>query len=110
MEQISTLQPMEDPMPEQVNAPEGGYDPVESLHWSKLLAGLVDLWREEPTLEQSIPEGLHPVEEIRAVHEELQPVGRTQIGEIHGRLSHDSGMRSSFPSWLSLSLLSSLYF
>ncbi|GAB0179503.1 AN1-type zinc finger protein 5-like [Grus japonensis] len=43
------LQPMEDPMLDQVEAPEGGYDPVESLCWSKLLAGLVDPWTEEPT-------------------------------------------------------------
>ncbi|GAB0209175.1 AN1-type zinc finger protein 5-like [Grus japonensis] len=46
------LQPVEDPMPEQVEAPEGGYDPVGSLHWSKLLAGPVAPWREEPTSEQ----------------------------------------------------------
>ncbi|GAB0209971.1 AN1-type zinc finger protein 5-like [Grus japonensis] len=46
------LQPMEDPMPEQVDVPEGGCDPVGSPCWSKLLAGPVDPWREEPTLEQ----------------------------------------------------------
>ncbi|KAK4815368.1 hypothetical protein QYF61_001356 [Mycteria americana] len=46
------LQPVEDPMPEHVDMPEGGCDPVESPCWSRLLAGLVDLWREEPTLEQ----------------------------------------------------------
>ncbi|GAB0181422.1 mitochondrial enolase superfamily member 1 [Grus japonensis] len=28
-----------------------------------LLAGLVDPWREDPTLEQFVPEGLHPMEE-----------------------------------------------
>ena len=38
------LQPMEDPMPEQVDAPRGGCDPVGSPHWSRLLAGLVALW------------------------------------------------------------------
>ncbi|GAB0206670.1 hypothetical protein GRJ2_003132600 [Grus japonensis] len=56
------LQSMEDPMPEQVDAPKGGCDPVESPHWSRplgphcdsmergahvgagLLAGLVTLW------------------------------------------------------------------
>ncbi|GAB0176237.1 AN1-type zinc finger protein 5-like [Grus japonensis] len=42
------LQPMEDPMPEQVETPEGGCDPVGSPHWSRLLAGPVDPWREEP--------------------------------------------------------------
>ena len=44
------LQPMEDPTPEQVDAPEGGCDPVGSLCWSRLVAGPVE--REEPTLEQ----------------------------------------------------------
>ncbi|GAB0186597.1 EH domain-containing protein 4 [Grus japonensis] len=52
---------MEDPTPEQVEAPEGGCDPVGSPRWSKFLAGPVDLWREDPTLEQFAPEGLHPV-------------------------------------------------
>ena len=46
------LQPVEDPTPEQVDAPKGGCDPVGTLRWSRLLAGPVDLWREEPTLEQ----------------------------------------------------------
>ncbi|KAJ7397314.1 hypothetical protein BTVI_136734 [Pitangus sulphuratus] len=32
--------------------PEGGCDPMGSLHQSKLLAGPVDMWREEPTLQQ----------------------------------------------------------
>ncbi|OPJ76057.1 hypothetical protein AV530_008924 [Patagioenas fasciata monilis] len=38
------LQPMEDPMPEQVDAPEGGCDPVESPCWSRLLVGVVTPW------------------------------------------------------------------
>ncbi|GAB0184414.1 AN1-type zinc finger protein 5-like [Grus japonensis] len=46
------LQPVEDSMLEQVNVPEGGYDPIESPCWSKLLAGPVAPWREEPTLKQ----------------------------------------------------------
>lgn len=39
-----------------------------------------------PMLELSDPEGLHPIEGIRAgtVCEYLQPVGRTQTGEVHG--------------------------
>ena len=32
--------------------PEGGCDPMGSLCWSRLLAGLMTLWREEPILEQ----------------------------------------------------------
>ncbi|GAB0209825.1 AN1-type zinc finger protein 5-like [Grus japonensis] len=46
------LQPVEDPMPEQVEAPEGGCDPMGSPCWSRLLAGPVDPWREEPMPEQ----------------------------------------------------------
>lgn len=36
-------------------------------------------------LEQSVPEGLYPLERIhaRAVSEELQTMGRTRIGEGH---------------------------
>ncbi|GAB0208767.1 AN1-type zinc finger protein 5-like [Grus japonensis] len=46
------LQPIEDPTLEQVEAPEGGCDLVGSSRCSRLLAGPVDPWREEPTLEQ----------------------------------------------------------
>ncbi|GAB0206083.1 cAMP-dependent protein kinase inhibitor alpha [Grus japonensis] len=46
------LQPVEDPRPEQVETPEGGCDPVGSPRWSRLLAGPVAPWREEPTAEQ----------------------------------------------------------
>ncbi|KAM6188283.1 uncharacterized protein WM294_016059 isoform 2-T6 [Sarcoramphus papa] len=43
----------------------------------------------EPTLEQSIPEGLCPVKRTHAgaVREEVQPVGRTHIGEVREGLS-----------------------
>ncbi|KAJ7419650.1 protein pxr1-like [Pitangus sulphuratus] len=69
-----------------------GCDPMGSPHCSRLLAGPMALWREEPmleqvcwqdlwscggpTLEQSVPEGQQCVEgtHARAVHEELQPV------------------------------------
>ncbi|PKU41562.1 hypothetical protein llap_8137 [Limosa lapponica baueri] len=44
------LQPMEDHMPEQVDA-KGGCEPLGSLRWSRLL------WREKPTLEQCEKEG-----------------------------------------------------
>ncbi|GAB0186261.1 AN1-type zinc finger protein 5-like [Grus japonensis] len=46
------LQPVEDPMLEQVDAPEGGCGPMGSPQWSKLLAGPVAPWREEPMPEQ----------------------------------------------------------
>jgi len=35
---------------------------MESPRWSRLLAGPVAPEREDPTLEQSVPEGLHPME------------------------------------------------
>ena len=44
------LQPAEDPNPEQVDVPEGVCDPAESPCWSRLLAGPVTPWREEPML------------------------------------------------------------
>jgi len=68
-----------------------------------------DPWREEPTpeqacwqdlwphggpmLERPVPEGLYPVEgtHAEAVHEELQPMGRTHIGEVCGELSSVRG-------------------
>ncbi|GAB0203842.1 AN1-type zinc finger protein 5-like [Grus japonensis] len=46
------LQPVEDLTLEQVEALEGGCDPVGSPCWSRLLAGPVAPWREKPTLEQ----------------------------------------------------------
>jgi len=51
-----------------------------------LLAGLVTPWGR--TLEQPVPEGLHPVgrTHARAACEELQPVGRTDVGEVCGEL------------------------
>ena len=48
-------------------------------------------------LEQSGPEGLHPMEGTHtgAVLEELQPMGRTHVGEVGGRLSPMGGT----PCW-----------
>ncbi|GAB0205043.1 EH domain-containing protein 4 [Grus japonensis] len=59
-EQKFHLQPMEDPMLEQVDAPERGCDPVGSPRWSKLLAGPVDPWREEAIPEQVCWQDLRP--------------------------------------------------
>jgi len=56
------LQPEEDPTPERVDVLKGGCDPVGSLCWSRLLVGPVDLWREEPTLEQAPGRTCGPVE------------------------------------------------
>ncbi|TRZ15845.1 hypothetical protein HGM15179_011263 [Zosterops borbonicus] len=39
--------------------PEGGYDPVGSPFWSRVLAGPLALWREEPTLDQELIEAKH---------------------------------------------------
>ena len=53
-------------------------------------AGLLqDLWPHRvPTLEQPVPEGLHPVEGTHAgvVCEDLQPMGRSHFGEVHREL------------------------
>jgi len=38
--------------------PEGGCEPPESPCWSRLLAGPVDPWREDPMLEQTCWQGL----------------------------------------------------
>ena len=73
---------------------------MESPRWSRLLAGTVahgeepmleqvcwqDVWPVGgPLPEQSIPEGLYPMERTHAgtVLEELQPVGRTHVGAVH---------------------------
>jgi len=55
-----------------------------------LLAGLVTLWG--PTLEQPVPEGLHPVggTHAGAVCEELQPVGKdSQRRSLWRTVSHE---------------------
>ncbi|OPJ68107.1 hypothetical protein AV530_011509 [Patagioenas fasciata monilis] len=63
--------PLKEHTPEQKDVLEGGCDPVESSHWSRLLVGPVTPWKEKPTLaylaglmtlwgctlDQSIPEG-----------------------------------------------------
>ncbi|OPJ73482.1 hypothetical protein AV530_005823 [Patagioenas fasciata monilis] len=46
------LYPMKDPTLEQVDTPERGCDTMETPCWSKILAGPLDPWRDEPTLEQ----------------------------------------------------------
>ncbi|KAJ7424985.1 hypothetical protein BTVI_04248 [Pitangus sulphuratus] len=47
--QVVLLQPMEDPILEKVDVPEGGCVLIENPHWSRFLEGLMDLWTEEPT-------------------------------------------------------------
>ncbi|KAF4793767.1 hypothetical protein TURU_108121 [Turdus rufiventris] len=72
----------------------------------------LDPWREEPTLEQvyrqdllpcggftleqSVPEGLHTMEGTHpgAVYEELQPAGRSRVGEVHGQQEQGKNVRS----------------
>jgi len=81
-----------DPMgsPALEHAPARTCRPVETGAHARagLLAGFVTLW-EGPTLEQSVPEGLHPMEGTHAgaVCEELQPMGRTPVREVCGELS-----------------------
>jgi len=52
-EQICTYSPWKAPR-QSSWAPKGSHR-MGSPHWSRLLAGPVDPWREEPTLEQSAP-------------------------------------------------------
>ena len=66
LEEGTPLQPVEEPTPEQGDAPEDGRDSTE-----------------KPALEQSVPEGLQPIERTHtgAVHGELSPVGETPMLE-----------------------------
>ena len=60
--------------------PDGEQPMLEQVSWQ-------GLWSHGgPTLEQSVPEGLHPMERTHseAAHEELQPMGRTHVGVVHG--------------------------
>ncbi|GAB0199292.1 tRNA:m(4)X modification enzyme TRM13 [Grus japonensis] len=51
---------MEDPTLEQVEAPEGGCGPMGIPCWSRLLAGPVDPWREDPTPESTSGPEMYP--------------------------------------------------
>ncbi|GAB0207488.1 hypothetical protein GRJ2_003214500 [Grus japonensis] len=54
------LQPVKDPTLEQMDMPKGDCDPVGTSSWTR---SWQDLWSSGgPTLEQSVPEGLHPME------------------------------------------------
>ncbi|KAK4831753.1 hypothetical protein QYF61_018951 [Mycteria americana] len=78
------LQPVENAMPEQVDVPEGGYDPVKSPCQHRLLAGTVARG-EEPVQEQVIWQGLWPVGEPMLelpVAEGLYPVERHHAGAV----------------------------
>lgn len=92
MEQI----PIEEATVEQVDMSKGDCDP------QRFLARSVGPWREELTLQQApgrtcrgttldqhVPEELHPIEgtHAEAACEELQPVARTHAGEVCRRLS-----------------------
>ena len=78
------LQPVEDPTLEQVDVPEGDCDPMGDPRWSSLF------------LKDCIPWKGH-VERTHAgaVCEDLQSVGRTHVGEIHGGLPPVGGT----PCW-----------
>ncbi|RMC19424.1 hypothetical protein DUI87_04035 [Hirundo rustica rustica] len=72
---------------EQIDLPEDAATP-----WQKPMKSWQVLWPFEvyggPTLEQAIPEGLHSMEwtHMGTVQKVLQPVGRTQVGEVPGGL------------------------
>ncbi|GAB0206558.1 AN1-type zinc finger protein 5-like [Grus japonensis] len=78
------LQPMENPTPEQVDAPKGGCDPMGSPCWSKFLAGPVDPWREEPTPEQ--------IEALLVSPEFKQPTLFVNKDLMHNNTSEMSGV------------------
>jgi len=80
-EQISTVQPVEDPMLDQ--APCRSCRPWIGAHErAGFLAGPVA--HVGPTLGLSVPEGLYPVERTHAgAVLELQHMERTRIGESH---------------------------
>ncbi|KAK4814017.1 hypothetical protein QYF61_004647 [Mycteria americana] len=77
VEQISTMQPVEDPTLQQREMPEGSCSPWRSHSGASFLAETVGCWGS--MLEQSIPEGLQPMERAHAgaVHEGWYPVGGT---------------------------------
>lgn len=50
------LKPMEDPMAEKVDMPEGGSDPMGSPYWLCLFLEDCTLW-DRPVLEQSMKRG-----------------------------------------------------
>ncbi|GAB0182788.1 AN1-type zinc finger protein 5-like [Grus japonensis] len=97
----STLQPMEDPMPQQVDgnilkedtacgkpmleqAPGRSCIPCRAAHTgADFLAGPVSCGR--PTLEQFVPEGLYPMDKTHTgeVPERPQPVRRTHVGAVN---------------------------
>lgn len=64
----SHLQPREKLILEYRDVPKGRFDLVKSLQKSRLLARPVALWRGD---------------QAGVVHEELQPVAGTDIGEVH---------------------------
>jgi len=105
VEQISTSSPWKGPHAGAGGCLKEAVTLCGAPCWIRLLPGHADPWREAPTpkqvcwqglrphggptLEQPIPEGLHPVGRTHAgaVHEELQLVGRTHFGEVCGELS-----------------------
>ncbi|KAK4827851.1 hypothetical protein QYF61_022001 [Mycteria americana] len=93
------LQPVEDPTLQQVDMSQGKLQPMEDPMQKQAPGRSCSLWRrvhagasflagpvawERPTLEQSISEGLHPMERTHtgAVLQELQPIERTHVGEV----------------------------
>lgn len=91
---------------EQADVPKGGHVSMGRPHWSRLLkeeraahagtgllTGVVNPLG-KPMLQQTIPEGVQPMEGTHAGadNEELQFVGRTHVGEVCGRLFPMAGI------------------
>ncbi|GAB0180290.1 AN1-type zinc finger protein 5-like [Grus japonensis] len=91
------LQPVEDPTPEQVEAPKGGCGPWEAQAGAGPWQDLWPCGERSPGWSRFAGRTCEPVGETHAgaVGEELQPMGRTHVGEVGGGLSPVGGT----PSW-----------
>jgi len=110
VEQTATCSPWKGPHTGVGGSLKEAVTPWGALCWSRLLPGLADPWREEPTPDRFAGracdhmgdpcwsslflkdctrwEGNH----AGADHEELEPVGRTHVGEVCGELSPVRGI------------------
>ncbi|GAB0204275.1 AN1-type zinc finger protein 5-like [Grus japonensis] len=84
------LQPAEDPTLEQVDAPEGGRDPMGSPHWSRFAGRACDPVG-DPCWSSLVPKDCTPCKGPMLE----QFVGRTHIGEVGGERSP----MGSTPHW-----------
>lgn len=91
------LQPMKNLMSQKEDGPQGGCDPMGSLHRNTDVSRTCGPMSHYGAVEQPVPGELHFMEETNtgAVHEELHPVEKKCAGEVHGGLSTIGGI----PFW-----------